>query len=320
MPHEKSSSSTQKRRTSLDSRVYASAVDALDVIRDTAARGYASVGNSRPTSLRVGASNTNTAVAKGTVAVQSSHTVVSSLEQSGRSEDDHDTVVELHEDEVKENNPATVTRGTLRIQHDHDDNSPRDGDNHLLILGSSLPVLPLGKCARLYQIIKRNPRRSFAALIFIIGILVMSVYVDAIVEQRACFFLKPPYKQYKIKATNENACTNLLPLSTYYTPLNTTLINRHPNTVYNVVLFGDSMVDYACLSHNLTGRIISFLPQYATNLRFFNKGIPDTSIAQQRDRLESTIISIYQEVRFLVVGEHSLNPPPCCNITLMTRY
>ena len=307
MPHQKSSSSSIQKQPSLETRVYASAADALDVIRDTATRGYASVGNSRPTSLRVGASNTNTAVAKGTVAVQSSHTVLSSLVQSSRSEDDHDTVVELHEDERKENHHETIlTGGTFGIQNNHDDHSPRDDDNHILIPGSSPP---LGKCARLYQIIKRNPRRSFAALIFIIGILVMSVYVDAIVEQRACFFLKPPYKQYKIKATNENACTNLLPLSTYYTPLNSTLINRHPNTVYNVVLFGDSMVDYACLSHNLTGRIISFLPQYATNLRFFNKGIPDTSIAQQRDRLESTIISIYQEVRFLVVGEHPLNPP-----------
>ena len=121
--------------------------------------------------------------------------------------------------------------------------------------------------------------------------------MDAIVEERACFFLTPPFNKYKIAPTNENACNNLLPFSTYYTPLNTTSINRYPNTVYNVVLFGDSMVDYAILSHNLTGKIVDFLPQYTTNLRFFNKGIPDTSIAQQRDRLESTISSVYEEVR-----------------------
>ena len=120
--------------------------------------------------------------------------------------------------------------------------------------------------------------------------------MDSIVEERACFFLTPPFNKYKITPTNENACNNLLPLSTYYTPLITTSINRYPNTVYNVVLFGDSMVDYAILSHNLNGKIVDFLPQYTTNLRFFNKGIPDTSIAQQRDRLQSTISSVYEEV------------------------
>ena len=146
------------------------------MLRDTAAsvssKKYSSVvGNSRPTSLKIGDSS-NPAVEKGTVAVQSS-SVTSTLAQSGRSEG-QDTI----EDERKENHQETVlTRRTTGIQID--DISPLDDDNHVLIVGESPP---LGRCARLYHMIKSNPRRSFAVLIFIIGITVMSVYVDAIVE------------------------------------------------------------------------------------------------------------------------------------------
>ena len=111
----------------------------------------------------------------------------------------------------------------------------------------------------------------------LISLFYSKVYVDAVVEERACFFLTPPFNKYTITPTaDRTACNNLLPESTYYAPLNTSLVNRYPNTTYNVVLFGDSMVDYAILQHNLTGKIISFLPQYATNLRFFNEGILDT--------------------------------------------
>ena len=139
--------------------------------------------------------------------------------------------------------------------------------------------------------------------------------MDAIVEERACFFLTPPYNKYIITPTEKNTCDNMLPLSTYYSPLNTTSVNRYPSTTYNVVLFGDSMVDYAILSHNLTGKIITFLPQYATNLRFFNKGIPDTSIAQQRDRLQSTITAVYREVR--ACQKNPIVQQPHCIITLL---
>ena len=263
MPHQQQVSSIQKQ-PSIETRVYTSAIDALDVLRDTTTnvrenRGYSSIGSSL-------------SVKKGTVAVQSG-TVV----PSERSEEDQDQSIELHVEERKENNTEATVGGNNGIQGDNnDDSSPHDGDSddhHVLVHGV---IRSQGRCTRLFQLIKRNPRRFIALVIFLIGIVVMSVYVDAIVEQRACFFLKPPYKNYKISATNENACTNFLPISTYYAPLNTSLINRHPNTVYNVVLFGDSMVDYACLQHNLTGKIISFLPQYATNLRFFNQGIANT--------------------------------------------
>jgi hypothetical protein len=100
----------------------------------------------------------------------------------------------------------------------------------------------------------------------------MAVYVDAIIQQRACFFLKPPYKNYRAAPTNPHSCDNLLPPEVYSAPLNPALVNRHPNTTYNVVLFGDSMIGYSYMSHNLTGRIRDFLPQYANNLRFFNEG------------------------------------------------
>jgi hypothetical protein len=100
----------------------------------------------------------------------------------------------------------------------------------------------------------------------------MAVYVDAIIQQRACFFLKPPYKNYRAAPTNPHSCDNLLPPEEYSAPLNPALVNRHPNTTYNVVLFGDSMVAYSYTSFNLTGRIRDFLPQYANNLRFFNEG------------------------------------------------
>ena len=342
MPHQKLSSSIQKKPSfSIETRVYASAIDAIDVIRDATTsardRGYSSVGNSRNTSIKVGVSTMDSpSVEKGTVAVLPRTVIAASLMQSAaRSEqDDHDTIVEIHEDEGKETAPEPMTGGTVGIQFDHDDTDDPH-DDHILVPGATKS---LGRCTRLYHLIKRNPQRSIALLIFVVGILVMFVYIDAIVEQRACFFLKPPYKNYKITATNGDACTNFLPLDTYYTPLDPSFINRHPNTIYNVVLFGDSMVAYACLSHNLTGKIISFLPQYATNLRFFNKGIPeispythsitycsfltllptyfssnppslycinhsgipDDSISEQRERLESTIISIYQEVQSIV--------------------
>ena len=150
----------------------------------------------------------------------------------------------------------------------------------------------IGRCTRTVLYIRSNPRCALSILVFFVGIAVMAVYVDAIVQQRACFFLKPPYKNYRITATDPHSCDNLLSAADYHSPLDATLINHHPNTTYNVVMFGDSMVAYSMEGFNLTGRVKDFLPQYANNLRFFNQGHHPSSYIITHHHPSSPISSI----------------------------
>ena len=93
-----------------------------------------------------------------------------------------------------------------------------------------------GRCGRMFRYIRANPRRSALALFFVICLITVAAYLEAIISHRACFFLRKPYKDYKLNPTTQS-CDNLLPPSEYNVPLNAALPNRHPNTTYNVVLY-----------------------------------------------------------------------------------
>lgn len=113
-------------------------------------------------------------------------------------------------------------------------------------------VISAGRCRRMFRYIRTNLRRSALAVFFVICLITTVAYLEDIISHRACFFLRKPYKDYKLNPTTQS-CDNLLPPSEYNVPLDAALPNRHPNTTYNVVLFGDSMITFAYNSHNLTG-------------------------------------------------------------------
>lgn len=87
------------------------------------------------------------------------------------------------------------------------------------------------------------------------------------------------------------SCQNNFLGSEYNSPLSalqaTTTTAAPTNQTYNIVLFGDSLINHPYMSNNLGGKMSEYLPQYTLNIE--NYGVDANTIALMRDRLYSMI-------------------------------